>query len=133
MPMQNLDQFLFALQRVAQSESGIAQGVYLAGIFAVLLWRRESVSSWWLFRMSVLLYGGSLVVPAIVTPLMRPLIVAGPGYPPNDFSQIVCSIAIGAMWPALFAGAVICGVSSMLPRIAPWRSAPPFPGPHPLD
>ncbi len=54
MPVPTYDQFF--MQALLERESGWAQAVYLAGMFAVVLWRKQSVVKWRLYRISYLLY-----------------------------------------------------------------------------
>jgi hypothetical protein len=117
------------LQRLFQGDHAWAQAVYLAGMFAVVLWRKESVVNWRLFRLSYLLYGASLVLPPIVAPLI-PLVIQGGGVTGNG--QIFTYIVSNAMGPTLFAAAVVCGLGSMLPRLMIAHNVPP-PQKHPLD
>jgi hypothetical protein len=118
------------LQRLFGGDHSWAQAVYLAGMFAVLLWRKESVVNWRLFRISYLLYGGSIVLPAIITPLL-PLAVQGRGIGSSE-AQILTYAIINAIGPTLFAAALVCGLGSMMPRLKMTQSPGPPPK-HPLD
>jgi hypothetical protein len=125
------------LQRLFQTDSGgWTHAVYIAAMFAVIMWRKESVVNWWLFRTSYLLFAASLWIPPIVLPLPQWLasgaMVQGRG---ANEGQMLLSILLTGTGPALFAGAVVCGLGSMMPRqyrFAP-PPAPPQPRPHPLD
>ena len=123
----NLDQLFF--QRLFQGEQGWVQAVYLAGMFAMVLWRKESVVNWRLFRMSYLLYGASLVLPPIITPII-PLLMQGRSV--NGDGQFFTYMVANALGPTLFAAAVICALGSMLPRLMMAQPAGPPPK-HPLD
>jgi hypothetical protein len=130
--MPGIEQLLF--QRLFTGDSGLAQAVYVAGMFAILIWRREAVVNWWLFRTSYLLYGASLIAPPILTPLIGILANGGnrnlSGI--NADGQVFSLIFTLAVGPLLLAAAVICGLGSMIPRlsIAPPLGPPPK---HPLD
>jgi hypothetical protein len=131
--MQQMDQLL--LQRLFQSDSaGWIQVVYLAAMFAVVMWRKESIVNWGLFRASYLFFGASLVVPSIVLPIIQ-WIVPGAGFGgPGRMtgSSIGTQIFMNSVGPACFAGAVVCGLACMAPRRA--RIARPVQTvPHPLD
>jgi hypothetical protein len=117
------------LQRLFQGDHSWAQAVYLAAMFAVMLWRKESIVNWGLFRMSYLLYGASLVLPPIITPLL-PLAIQGRGI--NNDGQILTFAIVNALGPTLFAAAVICGLGSMMPRLRIVQQPGPPPK-HPLD
>ena len=124
--MPNYEQLL--LQRLFQNESGWAQAVYLAGMFAMIIWRKESVVKWRLFRLSYLLFGASLVLPPIVVPFTQMLMNNRAG---TDQHVVAAVVAVG-LGPALLAGAVICGLSAMMPRLALLQNPAP-PTKHPLD
>jgi hypothetical protein len=125
------------LQRLFQTDStGWTHAVYVAAMFAVIMWRKEIVVNWPLFRTSYLLFAASLVIPPIMVPVMQWLasgvMIQGRG---ASEGQILLSFLIIGTGPALFAGAVVCGLGSMMPRqyrFAP-PPAPPQPQPHPLD
>lgn len=127
--VQNNYEQLF-LQRLFQGEQGWVQAVYLAGMFAIVLWRKESVVNWRLFRMSYLLYGASLVLPPILTPLIQFFFYPNAGAYAGG--QVFTYIFISALGPLLFAAAVICALGSMLPRLIVAQPAGP-PTKHPLD
>jgi hypothetical protein len=136
--VQGYEQLLYLSQRMFQAgESGWAQAVYLAAMFAVVVWRKESVESWMLYRYSFLLYAASLVVPPIVLPLLQSSLAQNrnmgnlmPG------GEVFTSIIYSSVWPLLFALAVVFGLASMMPRaLLPYRPPQPPgpPVPHPLD
>jgi hypothetical protein len=112
--------------------NALAQAVYLAGIFGILIWRREAVVSWGLFRASYLFYGASLVVPPIIGPLSQFLAGAINRNPNAPDSQMFAIILVHATGPFLFAIAVACGLGSMVPR-PPFATPRVEPTKHPLD
>ncbi|MCC7085973.1 MAG: hypothetical protein IT427_13300 [Pirellulales bacterium] len=109
--------------------------IYIAGMFAALLWRKESVVSWGLFRASYWLFAASLVLPPVVQPyLMHTAMVSNRGISIEGVNTLLNVIWAG-IGPIMFAGAVICGLGSMMPLRAvstPPSTLPPQP-PHPLD
>ena len=124
--MQSYEQQLL-LQRLFQSDIVWIQLVYIAAMFSILFWRRESVLNWWLFRTSYILYGASLVAPHIARPIAE-LLSQGR----TSDGQFVTYIIVNALGPTLFATAIICGLGSMTPRLT--SAQPPGPPPkHPLD
>jgi len=124
--MPNYEQQLL-LQRLFQGDTTWIQLVYLTAMFSILFWRRESVLNWWLFRTSYILYGTSLVAPYVARPVMELL-----GQSRSSDGQLITYIAVNALGPTLLAAAIICGLGSMTPRLAPIQ--PPGPPPkHPLD
>ena len=123
-------QMMVMMQRLFQGDTGWAEAVYLFGMFGILIWKREAVLNWGMFRMSYLLYGASLVLPPIVGPLVQLLIRGGNNT--NGDSQILTMILVTGTGPFLFAAAVACGLGSMVPRrtyVAPIVE----PTKHPLD
>jgi hypothetical protein len=106
------------LQRLFQGDTNWIQVLYLAGMFSVLFWRRESVLNWWLFRISYVLYGVSLVAPYVARPLAKPL-----GQSRTSDGQFVTYIIVNALGPSFLAAAIICGMGSMTPRLVPGTTA----------
>jgi hypothetical protein len=131
MPMQRMDQLL--LQRLLQNDStSWIQVVYLAAMFAVVMWRKDSIVNWGMFRASYIFYGISLVAPAIVLPLLQ-WMVPGAGFPgAGPSSYIGTQIFMNAVGPTCFALAVVCGLGCMAPRRV-FASRPVPTTPHPLD
>jgi hypothetical protein len=126
--MSNYQQLM--MQRIFQPEGGWTYAVYLAGMFALVLARRESVLNVRLFRTSYLMFAAALVLPPIVLPFL-PILTQSNSM--NGDGQILTSIVATGLGPVLFAGAVICALSSMLPpRTRSWQPAGPPPK-HPLD
>jgi hypothetical protein len=126
----------FMMQRLLQPESGVATAVYIASMFIILMWRKESIVNWSLFRASYLLFAASLVLPPILQPLLQ-LFFSGSAMQGrgNGDGQVLIWIFYAGVGPALFAGAVICGLGSMMPRTFrfPPPQPPAQPQPHPLD
>jgi hypothetical protein len=113
----NLDQFLL-------------HAVYLMSMFTVIIWRRDSIVNFGLFRASYLFFAAAIVLPPIVWPFL-PIVSQGARW--NGDGQILYSLLSTGLGPFLFAAAVICGLASMMPRIR-HQSTPPGPPPkHPLD
>jgi hypothetical protein len=117
------------LERLFQGQQAWPQAVYLAGMFAIVLWRKESVVNWRLFRLSYLLYAASLILPPIVLPLFEFVTPGGVGKAESQIFLYMISSGLGT-W--LFAAAVICGLGSMMPRLIIHHADLP-PQKHPLD
>jgi hypothetical protein len=124
------------IQQLIQSLGG-ANAIYVAGMFAALLWRRESVMNWGLFRASYLLFAASLLLPPIIQSVVMMTMASGgfrTGGMQGDANVLLSAIS-GGIGPGLFAGAVICGLGSMMPRRI-FNMPPPASEPkpqHPLD
>jgi hypothetical protein len=127
----NFDQLL--LQRLSQPEGGWTYAVYLASMFALIIWRRESIVNYGLFRASYLFFAAAIVLPPIAWPVMS---MFGPntnGLYGFDNWQLVRTILGGGLGPGLFAAAVVCGLASMMPRIRYQSTMAGPPQKHPLD
>ena len=127
---------LLMLQQLLQpmgSATVLFAAVYLAGMFAALVWRRESIVSWGLFRVSYFLFGASLIAPAIAGPIISLSLSANNRFVASD-ANVLLRIVHGGLGPLLFAGAVVCGLAAMMPRRV-FAVAPPAPKAekHPLD
>jgi hypothetical protein len=116
--MQGLDQFLLLTRLLQNDPVGWMQLVYLTGMFVALIWRKEAIVNWKLFRASYLFFGVSLLLPSIALPLTQMFGTSGGFSPraPSTNPNIVTQILINAIGPACFAGAVICGLGSMAPQ-----------------
>ena len=129
--MQNYDQLFLQRLFFGDATTGWAQAVYLAGMFAIVIWRRESVVNWWLFRTSYLLFGAAIFLPHLVVPATQMAFANRAGGGGGD-GPIFTYIIANSMGPALLAAAIICGLGSMLPRLIISHSSGPS-APHPLD
>lgn len=128
------------IQQLMQSlggATGWSNAIYVAGMFAALLWRRESVVNWGLFRASYLLFAASLLLPPIVQPIVMMTMYSGAfrgGGPTQGDASVLLSAVSNGIGPGLFAGAVICGLGSMMPRRMFNMPPPSLPQQqHPLD
>jgi hypothetical protein len=109
--------------------------VYLAGMFVVLLWRKENIVSWGLYRASYLLFAGALALPPVITPVLSMTMsgVMGRGGMGQADVSVLFTIFSSGLGPALFAGAVVCGLGSMMPRRVYNLPPPGAQQQHPLD
>src|SRR5690349_2520201 len=104
---------MMMLQQMLQSlggATGWASAIYVAGMFAALLWRRESIVNWGLFRASYLLFAASLLLPAVVSPVLMMTMYSGGfrgGGPAQGDASVLLSAISGGLGPGLFAGAII--------------------------
>jgi hypothetical protein len=128
--MNSYEQMIF--ERLFEGGNAWVQAVFIAGLFGILIWRRESVVSWGLFRASYLFYGASLVMPPIIGPLSQFLAGTINRNPTALDSQAFATILVSATGPFLFAIAVACGLGSMIPRPT-YIARPIEPTRHPLD
>jgi hypothetical protein len=131
---------MMMLQQLMQSLGGAmawSYAIYVAGMFAALLWRKESVTNWGLFRASYLLFGASLILPPIVQPVVMMTMYGGAfrgGGPTAGDASVLLGAVSNGIGPILFASAVICGLGSMMPRRVFSMPPPSMPQQqHPLD
>jgi predicted neutral ceramidase superfamily lipid hydrolase len=124
----NFNQIL--LQRLMGSEGGLTYAVYLVSMFAVMIWRRESIVNFALFRVSYLLFAAAVVLPPVIFPFLPAF---SQGNPLNADGQILISLVTNGIGPLLFAAAVVCGLGSMMPAIRYQPPTPTQPQKHPLD
>ena len=112
------------------NSSGLLDAVFLAGMFAVLLFRRESIAIPGMFKLAYWLFGLSIVVPACMLPFVTAVRGTFSG-PLADDVEVVLSILYSGTGPALLALSVLCAFGSMFPRKMP--PPPAAPTKHPLD
>ncbi len=109
--------------------------VFLAGLFLIVVFRRESIAIPGLFKLAYWLFALSIVLPAITLPLVQMLgnsSSARFGGPAAFDAKWVANLIYSAAGPAVFALSVLCAFGSMFPRnlpAAPTRA----PEKHPLD
>lgn len=121
---------LMLLQQLGGGTSAWLHVTYLAGVFLMLIFRRENIAIPGMFKLSVVLFALSIMVQACAVPFatFNGLNSFGAG---GD-AQFALSLLISAAGPTLFALAAICLVLSMFPRELP-KSVTAPPGKHPLD
>lgn len=137
--MQGLQQVQSLFERLFHGDPTLIEVVYLAAMFVVVFWRRDTVVNWSLYRTSYLLFAAALVAPHIARPIADSLAqsspVAGQPFPITaPDGQFFANLLAGAVGPTLLAGAIICGLGSMIPR--PGSTSPTTastPPKHPLD
>jgi hypothetical protein len=112
----------------------------LLGLFGVVIFRRESIVNWRLFRLSYILLAASIAVPALLLPALnmgfgggnitRNLGVSGMG-PDKSLGLLLLLNGTG---PTLLAFCILCAFGSLLPRnIYDLNRPPAAPMKHPLD
>jgi hypothetical protein len=94
------------------------EGICLIGLFALVLFRREAIVNWRMFRFAYLFLAASVVLP--------PLVLAALQVEPGTFSQmgntnglpgrLVWSLALNGIGPILLAASIVCAFGSILPR-----------------
>lgn len=121
------------LGRLFNSNS-LLDAVFLAGMFAVIAFKKESITVPGLFRLAYWLFGLSIIVPACLTPSLAPMMASPSVYgggPRSNEVGLVLSVLYSGSGPVLLALSVLCAMGSMLPHKQ--RPAPAAPAKHPLD
>lgn len=111
------------------------QAVFLAGVFLVLLFRRDQIVSLYLFRVSVILFALSLILPVVMTGILQMTMTRSGGTLPTsgEFGGVM-QILMTTAGPVLLGLAIVFCVVSMLPPQSRYPGPPDRPPqPHPLD
>ena len=126
------------LLRQLFGESGWLQPVFLLGLFAALLFRRDCITSPGKFKLAYVLFALSLILPAVVGPVLGSAgyqsmarMFAGRAYTVQSDVGFTLSVISTAGGPTLFGLSIIFALASMMPRKPPPPPAPP--AKHPLD
>jgi hypothetical protein len=108
--------------------------VVLSGLFVALLFRRESITSYGLFKVGYILFILSLVVPTLVQSF---LVLVGPpnGLRGGPSAEVASFTIISSLGPICLAVGLICILGSLMPSLATRLPAKPPAAPqkHPLD
>ncbi len=117
------------------NSGGAMHAVFLAGLFLIVAFRRESIAIPGMFKLAYVLFAMSIFLPAVLAPVMN---LFGDGssrflrVSMNAEANWVVNVVYGAAGPALFALSLLCAFGSMFPRRLPLPSAT-APTKHPLD
>lgn len=117
------------------NSNGALHAVFLAGLFLIVAFRKESIAIPGMFKLAYVLFAMSIFLPAVMLPIMNSLggissrTFRGPVA--ADVNWVVNIVYSGA-GPALFSLSLLCAFGSMFPRNL---RMPPAPAPtkHPLD
>ncbi len=103
----------------------------IVGFLSAILYKREAVVSWTLFRIAAIIYSFSIVIPPLTTALMGTagsMLASG-----GANAEIQLALSFGnCLGPIALAISFLCLISSMIPSKA-MRSQPVVPTKHPLD
>lgn len=133
--MNDLMEMMFFRQMLGGGDSWV-QAVFLAGVFLVVLFRRDQIVSPYMFRVSVILYVLSYILPLLLSAVLQFTLrgsgrVMGRG--PGDSGELL-QILMTAVGPLLLGLAIMLCVLSMLPPQSRYPGPPQRPPqPHPLD
>ena len=117
--------------------NGLLYAVFLAGMFAVVLFKREGIAIPGMFKLAYWLFAAAIVVPPCLMSLASAMMdqpfasVQMSGPRASDLGLTLTALYSGA-GPVLFALSMLCAFGSMFPRKLP-RAVQAPPGKHPLD
>ena len=125
---------LMYLRQMLGGESW-AQAVFLAGVFLVVMFRREQIVSPYMFRVSVILYVLSLILPIVITSILQyTSSTRGVGFIGSGSRGELFHTLMTAVGPTVFGLSVLLCILSMLPAQSRYPAPPERPSqPHPLD
>jgi hypothetical protein len=113
------------------------QAVFLAGVFLVILFRRDQIVSPYMFRVSIILFVLSFILPVVLTGILQLTVNSGGrmvGLPQSVGSGSVLPVLMSITGPVLLGLSVVFCVLSMLPKQSRYPAPPDRPRePHPLD
>jgi hypothetical protein len=108
------------------------QAVFLAGVFLAVLFRRDHIVSPYMFRVSIILFALSLIVPIVITTIRGYTMAARSGGFMTDQNVLFHSL-MTAIGPMVFALSVLLCILSMLPPQSRYPATPEHRQAHPLD
>ena len=111
--------------------------VFLAGVFLVVLFRRDQIVSPYMFRVSIILFVLSIILPVVMTAILQYMMQSGGGgggFLRSGESGAFLQVLMVATGPVLFGLAVVTCIVAMLPAQSRYPAPPQRPTePHPLD
>lgn len=112
---------------------GLLDAVFLAGMFAAIVFKKESIVIPGMFRLAYWLFALSIILPACLTPALAPLMAQNTSFGGVSAGEmgVVFNVLSMATGPVLFALSLLCMFGSMFPRKMP--PPPAAPTKHPLD
>ena len=117
-------------------DSSWVSAVFLAGVFLLILFRREQIVSPYMFRVSIILYVLSLIMPSVITAMLQYTLArrGSRGLLPSEDSGVLLQLLTTGAGPLLLGLAVLLCILSMLPVQSRYPAPPERPPqPHPLD
>lgn len=103
----------------------------LVGFLLAVLYKREAVVSWIMFRLAAIIYAFAIVIPSLTTALIGAAVSVFAAGGPNTEIQFALSFG-NCLGPIALAISFLCLVSSMIPSKA-IRAQPIVSQKHPLD
>lgn len=108
--------------------------VFLAGVFLVILYRRDQIISPYMFRVSIILFVLSTILPVIFTSLLQAgAFRQGGGFMNSAEGGALLTVFMIGIGPTLFGLSVLFCVLSLLPAQSRYPVRPQNAQPHPLD
>ena len=126
-----MQQDYLMLQLLSQSANGGGNwltAVLLLGLLLALLFKRERITNWALFRLSCWFFAASITIPPILNVLTNVTGARNPALQRSgDYMVVLCVYAIG---PILLGTSIICALCSLIPSRYDTQVSPPR---HPLE
>ena len=107
--------------------------VFLAGVFLVILYRRDQIVSPYMFRVSIILFVLSSILPIFFTTLAQTGGLGRRGFMESPEGGALFRVFLMAIGPTLFGLSVLFCFLSMLPGQSRLPAPPQPQRPHPLD
>jgi hypothetical protein len=124
---------LIVYRQLASSGESWTHAVFLVGVFLIVLFRRDQIVAPYMFRVSVLLFVLSFILPVVVNGVMQYKARATGGIMIGSVGGFLQSMTT-SIGPITLGFAVLLCVLSMLPQRSRYPGPPHGPAePHPLD
>jgi hypothetical protein len=132
-PMPNATELMY-LRQMLGTDSWV-QAVFLAGVFLVIVFRRDHIVSPYMFRVSIILYVLSLILPITITSILQyTASTRGVGFIGSGSGGELFHTLMPGVGPAVFGLSVLLCILSMLPERSRYPAPPQRqPQSHPLD
>jgi hypothetical protein len=122
------------LSQAVSSGGGWLTAVLLLGLLVALLFRRERINNWVLFRLSCCLLAASVIVPPILNVLLNltgsSMPITGSGAFARTSTNYAVAMFAYALSPILQGTSILCALLAMVPSCSDVEVSPPK---HPLD
>ena len=120
------------LRQSLGSADSWTQAVFLAGVFLVIMFRRDQIVAPYMFRVSIILFVLSIIVPVAVVAIVQ--FAGATPTPVRGWGDGLLQIMMTGSGPVLLGLAILLCILSMLPAHSRYPAPPEHaPQPHPLD
>jgi hypothetical protein len=127
-------EYLLMRQFLGAGGESWTHAVFLLGVFLIVIFRREQIVSAYMFRVSIILFALSLILPVVLVAIMQIDLTSTAGFVRGESRNNLFRILMAAAGPVLFGISVVMCLLSMLPYQSRYPAPPERPElPHPLD